>query len=60
MIRVLVQRPLGDSLSGQWAAALAQQCQRIGQLYQTLKGRVGTTRAEALLALALGALKGWE
>ncbi len=60
MIRVLVQRPLGDSLSGQWAAVLAQQCRRIGQLYEALKGRVGTARAEALLALALGALKGWE
>lgn len=56
MLRALAQRPLGDGCSGQWAAALAQQCLRIGQLYQALKGRVGAAQAEALLALAL---QGW-
>ena len=56
MIWALVCRPLGSSSSAQWAGALAQQCQRIGQLYQALKRQCGSERAYDALVRALSTL----
>ncbi len=51
----LARRPLGGRQSKQWAEALAQQCSRIGCLYQALARRDGPQAAISDLALALDA-----
>ncbi len=59
MLAALVRRPLGNGSSGQWAAALGQQCLRVGQVYQALKRRVGAARASDALGRALAGLPRW-
>jgi hypothetical protein len=49
----LARRPLGGRQSKQWAEALAQQCRRIGCLYQALARRDGPQAAISDLAMAL-------
>jgi hypothetical protein len=59
MIGALVQRPLGNESSWQWAAALGQHCLRVGQLYQALKRQLGAERAYDALGRALAGLPRW-
>jgi hypothetical protein len=59
MIGMLVQRPLGNGCSLQWATALGQQCLRVGQLYQTLKRQIGPECVYDTLGRALAGLPRW-
>ena len=53
MTLALARRPLGGQEGGRWASALAQQCERLGCLYQARERQVGRARALADLARAL-------
>jgi hypothetical protein len=59
MIGALVQRPLGNESSWQWAEALGQQCLRVGQLFQALKRQIGSVRAYNALERVLAVLPRW-
>jgi hypothetical protein len=55
VVRPLGKGALGGERSQEWAALVAQQCRRIGVLYQAVERQVGWQAAFSDLALALDA-----